>query len=215
MTNKGRLIVFEGPDGVGKTTLAKKVAQRLRSVGGPSVLELAFPSGADDSLGQVIYDIHHHPERFGLKGMDRTSLQVLHVAAHIDTIEKWIRPHLQEGGWVVLDRYWWSTWVYGMANDVPRESLMAMIDLERIHWKNLTPDLLIVMDRRTPFRSESDAVYYGELRRLYACLEQDEKGQIPVCKLTNEGTVSEAIDECMRLMTSLCEDGQPLHLEES
>lgn len=215
MTHQGKLIVFEGPDGVGKSTLAREVAQRLREAGVGKVHELSFPTGAKDSLGQVVYRIHHDLARFGIKQLDRTSLQVLHIAAHIDTIETTIRPALAAGEWVVLDRYWWSTWAYGMANGVPRESLTTMIDLERIHWRGLTPDRLMLIDRTAPFRAESDDAYFQELRRLYTRLEQEQGGEVAVHKLSNDGTVNEAVDQCMRAVTPLLECGESIRAEGS
>ncbi len=213
MASRGRLIVLEGPDGVGKTTIAKPLARRLRSVGISRVCELSFPKGAKHSLGQVIYKIHHNPGRFGIRRIDRTSLQVLHTAAHIDTIETAIRPHLGRGGWVVLDRYWWSTWVYGVAYDVPAASVKAMIDLELVHWADLMPDLLILIDRETPFRSESDVEHFQQLRRLYERLERREGSHLRIHRLSNKGTPSDAVDECMRVLGELLERDQTNHLE--
>jgi dTMP kinase len=205
VNDQGRLIVFEGPDGVGKTTIARAVARRLRKAGAGKgeVLELAFPAGAEGSLGRVVYDLHHDHERFGLtRPMDRTSLQLLHIAAHIDTIENWIRPHVDAGGWVVLDRFWWSTWAYGMANEAPVESLETMIHLERIHWRDLAPDLLIVIDRDTPFRVESDAAYFNQLRELYERLEADET-RVPVRHYDNNRTFDDAVNWCMQQIAAL------------
>lgn len=210
---KGRLIVLEGPDGVGKTTIAEALAHRLRSVGVSRVRELSFPKGAEHSLGQVVYEIHHHPDRFGIKAIDRTSLQVLHTAAHIDTIETAIRPHLDTGGWVVLDRYWWSTWAYGVAYDVPPASVEAMIDLELVHWADLVPDLLILIDRETPFRAESDNKHFQQLRSLYERLQRREGGHVPIHRLRNERTPSDAVDECMGILAELLESDQKNHLE--
>ena len=75
----GRLIVFEGPDGVGKSTLAAKLTDRLRKTGVPCKY-MAFPGRQPGSLGRLVYDLHHDAHGFGLNEFSPTSLQLLHIA---------------------------------------------------------------------------------------------------------------------------------------
>ena len=90
---QGRLIVFEGLDGVGKSTLAQHLTSRLREVGIPCRF-LAFPGRESGTLGRLVYDLHHDAPRLGVSDVNSTSLQVLHIAAHIDAIEGEILPAL-------------------------------------------------------------------------------------------------------------------------
>ncbi len=91
-----QLFVFEGPDGVGKTTLAQRFAARLRARGVPSTY-LSFPGAEEGTLGKHVYDLHHNSEAIGVRTVHPSSLQLLHVAAHIDAIESQIRPLLKQG----------------------------------------------------------------------------------------------------------------------
>jgi dTMP kinase len=112
-TMPGKLIVFEGADGIGKSSLSKEVMRRLEDLNVASV-SLAFPGKDLGTLGHLVYQIHHDPAALGVISVTPLALQTLHVAAHLDAIERRILPALQDGTWVILDRFWWSTWVYGV-----------------------------------------------------------------------------------------------------
>ena len=183
---RGRLVVFEGPDGAGKSTLAQclvdhLVESRIRSE------YAAFPGRKPGTIGQIIYEIHHDPGRFGIEKLSPTSLQALHIAAHLDAIERAILPALSEGTWIILDRFWWSTWVYGCVSGVDRHALDAMIAVERIRWNGTQPDVLFLVDR-----SDSPAYQGGELLRdAYRALYDAERNRYPVRAIQNDGTVAD------------------------
>src|SRR5277367_194524 len=95
----GKLIVFEGPDGVGKSHLLGQTYKWL-SDRGIHAVQASFPGNAENTLGQLVYDLHHaHSDRFQIPALNPLSLQVLHVAAHIDEIERVIRPAINGGTW--------------------------------------------------------------------------------------------------------------------
>src|SRR5215469_5622681 len=99
----GQLLIFEGPDGTGKTTLSLRLVEWLRSRG-RSARYVSSPGQCKGSLGELVYKVHHHPEKFGVEQVDPTARQFLHVAAHIDTLHKTIIPVLERGEIVVMDR---------------------------------------------------------------------------------------------------------------
>ena len=71
---QGRLIVFEGTDGVGKSTPAERLTGRLRETGIPCE-HLAFPGKQPGSLGRLVYDLHHDASGFGLGEVNPPSSQ--------------------------------------------------------------------------------------------------------------------------------------------
>ena len=197
---QGMLIVFEGPDGVGKSTLAGKLTDRLRETGVPCE-HVAFPGKRPGSLGRLVYELHHDAPKFCLDEFSPTSLQMLHIAAHVDAIEGEILPALRAGTWVVLDRFWWSTWVYGAALGVPKRSLEAMIELEQLHWGQFRPDVLFVVKRDgTPDERQGlkEQMYWR-----YRELADRDQFQARVVPLNNDSSVEDALDAVWDKLTHI------------
>ena len=198
---QGRLIVLEGPDGVGKSTLAEHFTSRLHEAGVPCEY-LAFPGRQLGSLGRLVYDLHHNAPGYGLGEVNPTSLQVLHIAAHIEAIEVHILPALRRGIWVVLDRYWWSTWVYGSAFGVSEISLEAMILLEQLHWGPVKPDLLFLVERENETEDDSEELH-AQILKGYRELASKEQRCLRVAILNNESTLEDALNEMWDLVAPI------------
>lgn len=144
----GRLIIFEGPDGTGKTTLSRRLVEWLTAQGRQSRY-ISFPGREEGTLGNLVYAVHHKPAQFGVHRVEPTARQLLHVAAHIDSFHTTIGPALEAGEVIVMDRFWWSTVVYGRAAGVDDKSIQLMIDLEKHHWAGCRPSVLFLLDRTT------------------------------------------------------------------
>src|SRR5439155_23878348 len=138
--------VFEGSDGSGKTTLSKEFWQILKSRK-VRARYFAFPGQANKTLGKHVHRVHHDPHSFDIEKIHPASLQIMHIAAHIDSIESEIVPAIRHGEWVVLDRYWWSTWAYGLASGVSRGALRLMIQLELYYWRGFRPTAVFLIER--------------------------------------------------------------------
>jgi thymidylate kinase len=104
MSSSGKLVVFEGVDEVGKSTLILALQEKLRRED-HEVLATAFPGNARGTLGKLVHELHHQPQTFGIAGISPASLQVLHVAAHLETIQTQIAPALNSGKIVLLSRW--------------------------------------------------------------------------------------------------------------
>ena len=189
-TNRSKLIVLEGPDEVGKSTLADALTDQIASLGIPCA-HLAFPGDAEGTLGRLVNLVHHHPEAYGLERITPNGLQALHIAAHLDMIERSIRPALAQGRWVVLERIWWSTWVYGVSAGGDPQTLDALISAERQFWAEAQPDIVFLVDRTTP---ESDTERMNRIRMEYAQLANKERGKYPIRPVENNGSVRAALD---------------------
>lgn len=188
----GALFVFEGPDGAGKTTLLAEVQRALRAEATQPVAAFAFPGREPGTLGHHIYALHHEPARFGVDSMTLTSLQLLHVAAHVDAIETSVRPSVARGEIALLDRSWWSTWVYGITGGANVDTLRAMVEMERVHWGALRPDAVFLVRRPAALLHEELRGHYVKLSAEYATLAEREMRNTAVVVVDNEGTVKEA-----------------------
>ena len=194
--DRGRLIVVEVPDGVGKSTLAESLADRLRKEGLSCEL-MAFPGGEPGTLGHHIYKMHHHPRRLGVRSITPMSLQLLHLAAHVDTIESRIRPTLDAGRWIVLDRFWWSIWVYGASAGIPTASLKAMVRLEKLSWGAIHPDLIILLRRRESFHPQQDRQEFEQLTAKYSELAAREASEENVQLVDNQAQPQEVTERAL------------------
>lgn len=191
MRRQGRLYVFEGPDGVGKSELSQRFVDLLETRG-VRALRLSFPGKAGGTLGSLIYKVHHDPAALGIHMVASSSLQLLHIAAHLDAIEGTIMPALKSGISVVLDRFWWSTKVYGTVAGVGRQILDGMIALELAAWGEVTPACVILIERDSPLRPEPKA-QWRRWRDLYDIVAIEESTKISVARLANDGSLDDAI----------------------
>lgn len=147
---RGRLIVFEGVEGCGKTTqLAHTqrwlqesgVLQRLQEQGYLSQLITTREPGGTE-LGKAIRQLLLHPETVE-PIQDRTEL-LLYAADRAQHVEAWLKPHLQNGALILCDRFTDSTLAY---QGYGRRLDLALINqLNAIATAGLHSDLTLWLD---------------------------------------------------------------------
>jgi dTMP kinase len=137
-TADGIFIVFEGGDGVGKTTQVDILCKWLANAG-HDVLKTFEPG--DSTVGAMIRQIVLDPATGEMSPRAETLLYAADKAQHVFAL---VRPALERGAVVVCDRYVDSMLAYQGAGRV-----LQLADLERIaHWatEDLQPDLTVVLD---------------------------------------------------------------------
>ncbi len=197
----GKLIVLEGPDGVGKTTLAHDLVNLLEKKVIRSIY-VSFPGREQGGLGKLVYDLHHNPAIVERGSINPVSNQLLHVAAHIELIDSVIRPALVVGSWVVLDRYWWSTWVYGKVNGVSESAIDSMVSVELEHWRSITPEVVYLLSRH----SEDDHVsmFKDDLSSTYDRLAERESQKSQIFRIdTTKKTQLQSLREIVHRLPDL------------
>lgn len=197
-TLPGRLIVIEGPDGVGKTRIARDLvnilATKLRHVA-----SLSFPGREPGTLGSLVYSLHHGLEAFDLNAITPAALQTLHIAAHLDAIETRIKPLLDQGTTVVLDRFWWSTLVYGTVAGIEQATLRHLIAAENTVWHPHVPSCLILLDRQSSLRPEAIRDW-EKLKVAYTSLAEQERDSFPVHKVCNDGEPNDTLTKICQIL---------------
>jgi dTMP kinase len=129
------LITFEGVEGAGKTTLAQHLADWLRAQGIPVQLTRE-PGGS--TLGAHLRPILLH------EPLDAWAELFLFLADRRQHTLQVILPALEQGVWVLCDRYADSTLVYqgyGRGLDIP-----LIRRLNAIATGDLAPDLTVLID---------------------------------------------------------------------
>jgi dTMP kinase len=197
----GSLVVFEGPDGVGKTTLARRAREALVRHGIPCVVE-SFPGTEAGTVGRLVYDLHHDSAKFGISTLTPASRQALHIAAHLDTLERHVITRLIAGTHVLLDRYWWSTWVYGTVAHVDSQLLRHLIEAELVAWRGLRPLVIFLIERRSPGElGEEHAGARDEIVAEYRILFDEERARGNTILIVNdqppEQTAQQIVNEIL------------------
>jgi thymidylate kinase len=192
MRPQGKLFVLEGPDGVGKSTLAQQLVDDLNELG-KSCHYLAFPGRKTGSLGLHVYQVHHNPQLFGIDRLHPTSQQLLHVAAHIDAIETTIKPLLEEGHWIILDRWWWSMWVYGKEGGITEAVLKAMLACEQLFWDNIHPSAVFLITRSHSLRANERSAQWQRIARYYEELAHQQQRKYSVILVSNESAIPDTV----------------------
>ncbi len=102
---RGRLITIEGLDGAGKSTLAAALAQSLRDRG-VRVELLHEPGGV--ALSERIAKLVKDPS----SAIGGRAEALLYAAARAQLVQERVAPLLEEGAWVLLDRFVDSSLAY-------------------------------------------------------------------------------------------------------
>jgi dTMP kinase len=135
---RGRFITFEGGEGSGKSTQIKILAERLNAAKLRAIVtrEPGGSPGAEIIRNLVLSGMGK------LLGADAETL--LFAAARDDHVHTVIKPALEQGIWVLCDRFADSTRAYqGRLGNVLPGVLNA---LERVTIGDLKPDLTVILD---------------------------------------------------------------------
>jgi dTMP kinase len=179
---RGRFITFEGGEGSGKSTQIKTLAERLNAAKLRAIVTRE-PGGSPGA------EVIRHIVLSGVgKLLGPEAETLLFAAARDDHVRTVILPTLNQGIWVLCDRFSDSTRVYqGRLGQVAPAILNAM---ERVTIGDLKPDLTVILDvpvevgmqraaarrgKGAPDRFEAeDLKFHQQLRDGYRQIAADE-----------------------------------------
>ena len=121
MSGRGRFISLEGGEGAGKSTQVKALADALRDRG-IEVVVTREPGGSDgaEKIRELL--LTGDDDRWGAEAE-----ALLFAAARTDHVDKVIRPAIEEGKWVLSDRFIDSSLAYqGGARELGIEAVRAI-----------------------------------------------------------------------------------------
>jgi len=134
----GRFISFEGGEGCGKSTQARMLAEALEARGIASVLtrEPGGTPGAE-AIRQLVLD----PTG---PGWDLPAEALLFAAARADHVGRLIKPAVEEGKWVVSDRFLDSSRAYqGGEGELHDSDIMS---LHQLGSGGYLPDMTLLVE---------------------------------------------------------------------
>lgn len=132
----GRLIVFEGAEGAGKTTQLRHLAEWL-GARGEVVVGVREPGGTPlgDEIRRLLLDTE--------SDISARAEALLFMASRAQLVEREIMPALARGATVILDRFFLSTYAYQCAGrGLPEEEVRAA---NRLATNGLVPDLTLLL----------------------------------------------------------------------
>lgn len=135
----GKLIVIEGLEGAGKTTAMQSVLDVLSKMG-IKAITTREPGGTP--IGEALRSIIKNPE-YSESLQDKTELLLLY-SARIQLVEQVIKPALQQGYWVVADRFELSTIAYQGGGRGLDENFIQ--SLSTFCLNGFGPDLVLYLD---------------------------------------------------------------------
>ena len=201
--DKGLFITFEGVECAGKTTNIEYIAEKINDAG-HEILLTREPGGTE--LGEAIRELlisKDFPE------MHHNTELLLMFAARAEHLQKKIIPALEQGKWVLCDRFTDATYAYqGAGRDIDQGNIRA---LENLVQGSLRPDYTFLFDidadiglARAKSRGETDRFeqqhidFFNRVRSQYLTMADENKSRYRIVQAQFDlATVQKQIDDLL------------------
>lgn len=201
--NKGIFISFEGVEGAGKTTNIQYIAKKIKE-SGHDILLTREPGGT--KLSEAIRELlisKDFPE------MHVTTELLMMFAARSEHLNKVILPAINDGKWVLCDRFTDATYAYqGAGRGISNNTIAT---LETLVQGSLKPNLTFLFDLeaeiglgRAKSRGETDRFeqqhldFFNKVRNKYLEMAAKEKNRYRIVNAQHDlKTVQKQIDNLL------------------
>lgn len=204
--SRGRFITFEGIEGVGKSTQMALVVDILEKHG-KVVVQTREPGGT-----QLAESIRELLLAHGDEGVLPVTELLLMFAARAQNVTNVIEPALQEGKWVLCDRFSDASRAYqGAGRGLPSAFIEALV--AQVH-PGLEPDLTLLLDapvdigkQRTADRGESDRIetekneFFQRVRTRYLELAEQHRDRFALIDASK--SLEDVSDQVTRAVSKL------------
>ncbi len=200
---RGQFIVFDGPDGSGKSTQFHRFSD-FAQARGLTVCEVREPGGTlvGEEIRNVLLD-HRHVD------LDVRAEMLLYMASRAQLVAERIGPALQRGEVVLADRFVSSTLAYqGTAGGMPLDDIRTVA---RIACGQIAPHLMIIFDvtpetaasRLNPLLDRMEAkgkAYHARVREGYLSQARENPERYMVIDANSDaGAVWSALQSAMAI----------------
>ena len=135
---KGLFITFEGPDGCGKTTVCRKVCEKLMEEG-YEIVHTREPGGV--GIAEEIRDVILNPKN---TAMDARTEALLYAASRRQHLVEKVIPAMNQGKIVLCERFVDSSLAYqGYGREIGFDQVLA---INEFAIDGLFPDLTLYLD---------------------------------------------------------------------
>lgn len=202
---RGKFLVFDGPDGSGKSTQLAMFLKAVRNAG-IEVTEVREPGGTE--VGEKIRDaLLDHLDR---ETMSLRCEMLLYMASRAQLCQQLIAPSLKKGHLVVADRFVSSTYAYqGTAGGIP----IAEIDAAaKIAMQGTEPDATLIFDvdqdtaasRLNPLLDRMEAkgaAFHAKVRQGYQDLIKSDPSSTRYLRVDAKGTPDQVFGNILDVLT--------------
>ena len=206
---KNRFITLEGIDGSGKST-QMQLTQEFLEQHGCHVVRTREPGGTE--LSEKIRDLLLSNQ---LQSMHEDTELLLMFAARVEHVQKVIKPALEQGSWVLSDRFYDATYAYqGYGRNI---DLGKIDQLREFSLSGLSPDKTFLLDislsisqERVTQRGEKDRFenekldFYAKVRQGYLDLAQ--KNSQRICTINAEQAITEVQSEIQQQLLNFIDN---------
>ena len=212
---RGRLVVFEGPEGAGKTTQLRLVCDWLAAQG-QSFTGVREPGGT--ALGNEIRRMLLEPG----SEINARAEALLFMASRAELIAEVVKPALARGELVLADRFFLSTYAYQViGRGLPFDEVRAA---NRLATAGFVPDLTVLLtvpaairDARIIARGGADRIesagkhFHALVERAFNdCASPEWQSAHPECgpiaSVDAAGAESEVLDRVTAILTARLPD---------